>query len=450
MDTIKELDSKHHLSPMSDWKTLLEEGGRRIITKGEGIYVWDSTGKCYTDGMSGLWCVNLGYSNDDIKTAIKEQLEVLPYYNSFFKTSNEPAAELSKLLATITPSHINHFFYGCSGSDANDTIFKIVRRYWANKKRTSKKIFISRKNAYHGSTVLSATLGGMEPMHQLNDLVIKDIVHINQPYTFDAGVPYNDAEFGLKLARELEDKILELGAENVAAFIGEPIQGAGGVIIPPDSYWPEVARICKQYEVLLISDEVICGFGRTGKWFGFEHNNIMPDIITTAKGINSGYVPLSAVGVSDEVYNGLISQAKEFSHGYTYSAHPLACRAAVANIAYMQKHHIIEHINKDIAPHFHALGRELMDYPLVGEVRFRGLLMAIELVKNKNTRERFEQDIGIICRDIAINNGLIMRACRHSMVLAPPFVITKQELDEIFQTIYNVLDQTMEAAKKIN
>lgn len=449
MKSLQQTDLAYHLSPMSDWKSLTKEGGRKIIVKGKGIYVWDDVGNRYIDGMSGLWCVNLGYSCEPIKKAIKEQLDILPYYNAFFKTSNEPAAELSEILAEVTPSGINHFFYGCSGSESNDTVYKLVRRYWNNTGQPWKRKFIARKNGYHGSTLLSATLGGIEAMHNLNDTPIPDIVHISQPYSFDAGVPYNDKDFGYKMAKEVEDKILELGPDQVAAFIGEPIQGAGGVIIPPDSYWPEVEKICRRYNVILVTDEVICGFGRTGKWFGCDLFGVKPDLMTMAKGITSGYVPLSAVGVSDRIYDGLLMKAKEFSHGYTYSSHPVLCQAGVATLKYIREKKLIDTISQKLAPYLHKQAKKLEKHPLVGEVRYQGLLIAIELVKNKKTRERFQSDIGTICRDICFQKGLIMRACKHTMVLAPPFITTIEEVDAIFKMIDDIMEKTLKAANEL-
>lgn len=449
MTTIKEKDIKYHLSPMSDWKNLEKEGGRKIIVKGKGVYFWDINKKQYLDGMAGLWCLNLGYSCKPVKDAITQQLKELPFYNAFFKTSNRPTARLSELLSKITPHGINHFFYGCSGSDANDTIFKLIRRYWSHLGKPKKKVIISRKNSYHGSTLFGAALGGMEAMHKLNDLKIPDITHIDQPYTFDAGKDYNDHQFGLDCARQLEKKILKLGADKVGAFIGEPIQGAGGVIIPPNSYWPEISRICKKYNVLLVSDEVICGFGRTGKWFGCENWSVAPDFITMAKGISSGYIPLSAVGVSEKIYKVLIKKSVEFSHGYTYSAHPVATSAGVATLEWMINNRILDKINKETAPYFHHKGKEMESHPLIGEVRFKGMLMAFELVKDKTTRKRFKDDIGSICRDICSENGLVMRACKHTMVLSPPLVITKAEINKMFVLIKKAFDATLLKSKKI-
>ncbi len=449
MSNIKELDTKYHLSPMSDWRSIADEGGRTLISRAEGIYLWDTNGRKYLDSMSGLWCVNVGYSCKPVKEAVARQLEILPYYNAFFKTSNLPVANLSKLLSSLCPGDISHFFYGNSGSDANDTVFKLVRAYWQSLEQPQKRVFISRKNSYHGSTVLAAALGGMDSMHALNDLKFEDIHHIAQPYSFDAGRPYNDESFGLECAAALEQKIQELGAENVAAFIGEPIQGAGGVIIPPDSYWPEVQKITKKYNILLISDEVICGFGRTGKWFGGDNWRVKPDIMTMAKGITSGYMPLSAVGISDAVYAVLTNQKKEFSHGYTYSSHPVACEAALANLNYIMETELLETLSEDIIPYFHAKGQELTGHPIVGEVRFKGMLMAFELVANKETRQRFKEDIASICRDFCLDIGFIMRACKHTMVIAPPLIISKEEIDTLFLMILQSFDKTFKKSQGV-
>ena len=270
LDQLQRADAKHHLHPFTDTKEINEQG-TRVIVKADGVYIWDAEGNKLLDGMAGLWCVNVGYGRKELAEAAYQQMLKLPYYNSFFQCTTPPAIELAEVLADLAPSHINRVFFTSSGSESNDTVVRMVRRYWDLLGEPQKTVIISRKNAYHGSTIAAASLGGMKFMHEQGGLSLPDIVHIDQPYWYAEGGDIEPSDFGLKVAQQLEEKIIELGPDRVAAFIGEPIQGAGGVIIPPETYWPEVQRICDKYEILLVADEVICGFGRTGKWFGSDY-----------------------------------------------------------------------------------------------------------------------------------------------------------------------------------
>jgi putrescine aminotransferase len=443
----RESDTRYHLHPFTDYRSLAESGSR-IITKAEGIWLEDSEGRRLLDGMAGLWCVNVGYGRKELAEVAYRQMLELPYYNTFFKTATPPSIELSEKLVALTPDGLNHVFYGCTGSDANDTIVRMVRHYWNLMDKPGKKTFISRKYAYHGSTMVSASLGGMSGMHAQADLPLPGFVHVMEPYWYDNGEPGESLEdFGRRAARALEDKILELGADQVAAFIGEPIQGAGGVLVPPGSYWPEVQRICKQHDVLLIADEVICGFGRTGHWFGSDLLDIKPDLMPIAKGLTSGYLPLSAVMVGDRVTEGLTERGGEFTHGYTYSGHPVACAVALANIEIMEREKLVERVHDDTGPYLQSKLRETLDgHPLVGEVRGVGLIGAIELVQDRKTRRHFEPlgRVGGICRDICFANDLVMRAVRDAMVFSPPLIISKDEIDEFVRRTKHCIDLTAE------
>ncbi len=310
------VDTRHHLHPFTHYQSLAKEGSR-IIVRAQGPYLWDSEGERILDSMAGLWCVNVGYGRKELAEAAYRQMLELPYYNTFFKTATPPSIELSRLLVELTPKGLNHVFFGSSGSDANDTVVRMVRHYWNLQGKPAKKTFIGRELGYHGSTMTGASLGGMSAMHAQADLPLPGFAHILPPYWYGRGGDLTPEEFGLAAARALETKALELGPDKVAAFIGEPIMGAGGVIVPPDTYWPEIQRICRRYDVLLIADEVICGFGRIGQWFGSQIFAIEPDLMTLAKGITSGYVPLSAVMVGDRVAACLIEKGGEFHHGYT-------------------------------------------------------------------------------------------------------------------------------------
>ncbi|TXH32213.1 MAG: aspartate aminotransferase family protein [Rhodospirillaceae bacterium] len=433
---------RHHIHPFTD-NAQLHGIGSRVIAKAEGTYLWDSEGERLLDAFAGLWCVNVGYGRKSIADVAYKQLQELPYYNTFFKTTHPPVAELSKLLVDMTPKQFNNVFYGQSGSDANDTIVRMVRTYWNLKKQPKKKTIISRINGYHGSTMVAASLGGMNYMHELADLPFPGFVHIRQPYWYGEGGNSTPEDFGKLCAKALEDKILELGAENVAAFIGEPIQGAGGVIIPPQTYWPAVQEICKKYDLLLIADEVICGFGRTGHWFGSEYFGIESDFMTMAKGITSGYMPLSAIMVSDRVAD-VLNSGIDFSHGYTYSGHPVSCAVAIENIRIIREEKLVERVHDETGPYLTKRLQELLDHPLVGEVRNVGLMGGIELVKDKKTRKTFEPvgDTGTICRDHCFRLGLVMRATRDTMLISPSLTWTKGNIDDFMKLTKEALDLT--------
>jgi len=443
---LQELDKEHHLHPFTDHKELHEKKSR-IITRADGVYIYDADGNKYLDGMSGLWCVNAGYGRDDLVDAATKQMRELPYYNSFFQCANPPSIKLAAMLSDISQPQFNHAFFSSSGSEANDTIVRMVRRYWDLMGQPERHTIISRKNAYHGSTVAAASLGGMKPMHEQSGLPIPGIVHVEQPYWFGSDRSRSPDELGIQAARSIENKINELGVDKVAAFIGEPVQGAGGVIIPPDSYWPEVQRICDEYGILLISDEVITGFGRMGEWFGADYYGTRPDFMPFAKGVTSGYLPLGGVMVGDRVADVLIEKGGEFYHGYTYSGHPAACAVAIANLRILQDDGLIDRVRNDIGPYLRMAWSKLAGHPLVGEVRSVGLLCALELVKSKDPIELFDekQGVGAICRDILVNDGLIMRAVGDTIVAAPPFVLSHSEADELIEKAWTCLDLTQQA-----
>ena len=443
---LQELDAEHYLHPFTDHKDLHKKKSR-IITRADGVYIYDSDGNKILDGMSGLWCVNAGYGRTEIVDAATRQLRELPYYNSFFQCAHPPSIELATILSELSQPQLQHVFFAGSGSESNDTIVRMVRRYWDLLDQPQRHTIISRKNAYHGSTVAAASLGGMKPMHEQSGLPIPGIVHVEQPYWFGSDRSLSPEEFGIQAARSIEAKINEIGAHKVAAFIGEPVQGAGGVIIPPETYWPEVQRICEEYGILLISDEVITGFGRLGEWFGADYYGTRPDFMTFAKGVTSGYLPLGGVFVSDRVAGVLIDKGGEFYHGYTYSGHPAACAVAIENIRILQRENLIERVKNDIGPNFQAGWKKLGEHPLVGEARVVGLMGALELVRDKATLERFEEKLGAgtICRDLFVNNGLVMRAVGDTMVAAPPLVISHEEVDELVETAWKCLDLTRQA-----
>jgi putrescine aminotransferase len=440
------MDRRHYLHPFTDHKELGEKGSK-IVTRAEGPYIWDSEGNRILDGMAGLWCVNLGYGRQDLVDAAARQMQELPYYNSFFQCTHPPAIELSEVLGQISPGNFKHCFFTGSGSEANDTQVRLIRRYWDLKGQPEKMTIIARKNAYHGSTVAAASLGGMKEMHKQLIMPVPGIVHIEQPYHFELGADLSPEEFGLQQARLLEEKILEIGVEKVAAFIGEPVQGAGGVIIPPESYWPEIQRICDEYGILLVADEVITAFGRLGEWFASSRMGIRPDLISIAKGVTSGYLPLGGALVSDRVADVIIAEGGEFAHGFTYSGHPASCAVALATIRILREEGIIERVRRDAEPWFSQRWAGLADHPIVGEARSLGLVGAIEIVQNKSEHERFPKDAraGTLCRDFCFENGLVMRAVGDTMIVSPPLIMEEQHFDELAEKAWRSLDLTARA-----
>ena len=436
-------DIAHHFHPFTDHKSFHAEGGPRIITHAKGSWIWDANGNRMLDAMSGLWCVNIGYGRTELAEAAYRQMLDLPYYNTFFKTSTVPATRLAEKVSSLLPARFKQVFFTNSGSEANDTMIRFLRYYWQVMGKPYRKVFIARTRGYHGSTMASASLGGMAGMHGQGGLPLPGFEHVMQPDWFALGGDMSPDDFGLKAAREVEKKILEVGPDNVAAFVGEPIQGAGGVIIPPKTYWPEVERICRKYGILMVADEVICGFGRTGEWFGHQTFGFNPDIVVMAKGLSSGYLPIGAVAICDHLIGDFFARSGEFVHGFTYSGHPAACAVALENIRILEDEKLIERV-RELAPCLRDKLSGLADHPIVGEVRSEGFIGAIELVANKKTRGRFagEGRVGTICRDRCFANGLIMRACWDTLVFAPPFCIEKAEIDQWVELARTALDET--------
>lgn len=441
--TLQKLDAEHHLHPFND-NAALAKRGTRILTRGEGCYVWDADGNQLLDAFAGLWCVNVGYGRKELGEVASKQMTQLAYYNSFFQCTTEPTIELAAKLAELAPGDLNHAFFVNSGSEANDTILRLVRHFWAVQDQPQKTIFIGRHDGYHGTTMAGASLGGMKGMHKQGGLPIPDIHHIDPPFWFADGGDLSEDEYGLVAARRLEQKILELGPERVAAFIGEPIMGAIGVYIPPKTYWPEIERICRQYDVLLVADEVICGFGRTGEWFGSQYFGFQPDIMPVAKGITSGYIPLGAAMFNDRISKVLKEQGGELAHGATYSGHPVCAAVALENIRILQDEKIVERAKTETAPYLAQRWAELGEHRLVGQARIAGMVGALELVPDKKKRAFFPErgTVGPRCRDHALKHGLILRATWDAMLLSPPLIITRAQVDELFDKTWKALDDT--------
>lgn len=449
---LRQLDIEHHLAAHADYKVIRDIGGSRIITRAEGCYIYDSDGNAIFDGMSGLWCVQVGYGRKELADAARDQMLELPFYNTFFKTAAPPTILLATKVAELLGGNLSHVFFNNSGSEAVDTVIRLVRYYWQVKGQPERNVIIARNNAYHGSTVAGTSLGGMKAMQKQGGPWVPGIEHVMQPYGFEEGFGENSDTFAERAAQALEERILQVGPEKVAAFIGEPVQGAGGVIIPPAGYWPRVEAICRKYGILLVCDEVICGFGRMGRWFGFQHYGIKPDLVSMAKGLSSGYLPISAVGVSRPIVDTIREAGAAFLHGYTYSGHPTAAAVALKNIEIIEREKLIERTANETGPHLAKRMAEIAQHPLVGEARSIGLLGAIELVSSKGTNKRFGGKEGApaeLVRDICIANGLMVRAVRDSIIMAPPLVITREEIDKVFVILRKALDEATPALRAL-
>ncbi|HBS98333.1 aspartate aminotransferase family protein [Salipiger marinus] len=438
---LQALDAAHHMHPFTTAQDLARKGAR-VITRAEGCWLTDSEGERILDGMAGLWCVNVGYGRRELADVAQRQMLELPYYNTFFQTTHVPVIQLAAKIAELAPGDLNTVFFASSGSEANDTNLRLVRTYWQEKGEPQRDVIISRWNGYHGSSVGSGSLGGMKGMHAQGGMPIPGIHHIDQPHWYNEGGDMTPEEFGLERARQLEAAIEEIGPHRVAAFIAEPIQGAGGVIIPPSTYWPEVQRIVDKYGILLIADEVICGFGRTGAWFGSETVGIRPDIMTIAKGLSSGYQPIGGSILSDEVA-GVIAKT-EFNHGYTYSGHPVASAVALENLRILQEEKIVERVRDDTGPYLKTKFEALAEHPLVGEARIVGMMGSLALTPDKASRAPFEAEAGTagyITRERCFANNLIMRHVYDRMIISPPLVISKEEIDILISRAWTALDE---------
>jgi len=438
---LQRLDAAHHMHPFTENAALARKGAR-IMVRGEGVWLTDTEGHKILDGMAGLWCTNIGYGRKELGDVAKRQMDELAYYNTFFQTSHVPAIALAAKLAELAPGDLNHVFFAGSGSEANDTNIRAVRRYWDIKGMPEKRVIIARHNGYHGSTMGGGSLGGMAPIHAHGGK-IDGIVHIGEPNWWAQGGDMTPEAFGLMRAQELEAKILELGADKVAAFIGEPVQGAGGVIIPPSTYWPEIQRIVDKYGILLIADEVITGFGRTGNWFGSQTFGIRPHIMTIAKGLSSGYQPIGGSIMCDEVAEVLGSHG-DFNHGYTYSGHPVAAAVALENLRIIEEEGIVEHVRNVAHPYLNERWQALTDHPLVGEAKLVGLMGSIALTPNKAARAKFASETGTVgyrCRERCFANNLIMRHVGDRMIIAPPLVIKPEEIDMLMARAKKSLDE---------
>jgi 4-aminobutyrate--pyruvate transaminase len=429
------------------------EVGPLVLERGKGVFVYDTTGKDYIEGMAGLWCTSLGYSNQELAEVAYEQLKKLPFTHLFSGRSHDPAIELAEKLKEIAPVPISKVFYGASGSDANDTQVKLV--WYMNNAlgRPKKKKIISRLKAYHGVTVASASLTGLPANHTDFDLPIPNVLHTSCPHHYRFAQPgESELDFSARLAAELDEMIQREGPDTVAAFIAEPVMGAGGAVTPPEGYFEAINAVLAKYDVLFISDEVITGFGRTGEMFGTTTYKMKADTLSCAKALTSAYFPLSAVLINEPVYEVLVDQSKKigtFGHGNTYAGHPVGCAVAVKTLEIYQRDRIIEHVRK-VEPKFLQRLTKLAEHPLIGEARGVGLIGGIEFVKDKASKAQFEAKKGVAQKStsFAQEEGLILRALGGDRVaFCPPLVITEAEIDELFDRYERALGRTLDWVK---
>lgn len=438
---VQNADRAHHMHPFTD-PGALRQAPPFVIDHAEGCYITGQNIKLL-DAMAGLGCVNVGYGRKELAEVAAEAMERLAYYHSFAAVANPYAGLLAAKIADLAPAHLNKVFFANSGSEANETLIKLVRLYWKMKGQDSKRIIISRDYAYHGSTIATTLLNGNKAM--LDDFGLKagkDVIHAMAPFWYRLGGDMSPDEFGLHAARDIERRILEAGPENVAAFWGEPIQGTLGAVIPPATYWPEVERICRKYDVLLVADEVVTGFGRTGNWFAQETFGFKADMMALAKGLSSAYLPISAAVVSDEIAKVIEGREAVLQHGFTTSGHPVTAAVALRNLEILEREGLVGQIAKDTGPYFSRTLKALEDHPLVGEARVSGLMAGIELAKDKSTREQYPLELAI-CEHVGqacLMRGLIVRPVGNVLVLCPPFILNHGEIDFIGKVLREALD----------
>jgi 4-aminobutyrate--pyruvate transaminase len=437
-----EQDIAHHLHPVSNLHQLAKNGPL-ILARGEGVYLWDTDGKRYLDGFAGLWNVNVGYGRKELAEAAREQMETLAYSPSFFGLSTPPTTELSAKLATMLPGTVNHFQFTSGGAESNETAIKIARYYWSVGGRPEKVTIISRQMGYHGIAMGALSATGIPAYWDHFGPRPPGFIHVSAPYMYrNATEGMSEAEFVQALVDELEQTIEREGADTIAAFIGEPVQGAGGVVVPPDAYWPAIAAVLRKHDILFIADEVINGFGRTGTMFGVQQYGVQPDIVAMAKGITSGYIPLGAVGVTDAINERMIAQDTVFMHGFTYSGHPTATAVALRNLRIIEE--------EDLPANADARGkqllgglRELMDHPNVGNVRGKGMMAIVEVVGDKATKAKFDAKSGVGGKLQAATRkrGLIVRCADNGIAISPPLVMNAAEMDSLIGTVGDAITE---------
>lgn len=431
--TVRALDAAHFVHPFTSLADTANPENLRLIVDAQGSWLTDDHGTRVLDGTAGLWCVNVGYGREELVETAAAAMGRFSFASTFFRMTNEPCARLAEKVTGLLGERFAHVFFSSSGSEANDTAYRLIRAYWEARGEPDRKVFIARTNGYHGSTLVGASLGGMKSMHDLGHSMLPDVVHIPQPYHYMEGAGEDAASFGERIADTLELKIREIGPERIACFYAEPIQASGGVIIPPESYWPRIVEICRRHGILIAADEVVCGFGRLGQWFGHMHYDYAPDVVTMAKGISSGYLPLSATAISAEMHAALHGADTRITHGYTYSGHPVAAAVGLKNIEILEREGLVARTRDITGPAFAAMLESVATHPLVGNVRSVGLLGGIEIMRDHATRARFEPaaKIGGMLQDVCWPLGLNVRGIGSIMTLSPPLTISEVEIGMI-------------------
>jgi 4-aminobutyrate--pyruvate transaminase len=447
-------DLKHMLHPVTNLAAHKEKGPI-VMERGSGVFVYDETGKEYLEALSGLWCAALGFSEDELIEAAVEQMRKLPSYHSFGGRATPPIIDLAEKLIDFVPFDVTRALFVNSGSEANDTQIKLMWQYFNAIGKPEKKKIISREKAYHGSTIAAASLTGLAAFHQDFDLPIHNIIHTDCPNYYRDGEPgESEQEYATRLAGNLEKMIEREGADTVAAFIAEPVLGAGGVLLPPATYFEKVQKILKDNDILFIADEVICGFGRTGNMFGCETYGIEPDTVSLAKQLSSAYLPIAAVLIPEYMYDVLVEQSKKiglFAHGMTYGGHPVPAAVALRTLEIYEERDILGQVRK-VSPRFQKRIDQLADHPLVGNTRSVGLLGAVEMMADKETKRPFDTShgVGARCLVAAEDEGLVIRSLGDTIGICPPLIISESEIDELFDRLTRALDSTEAAVGKEN
>ncbi|MBA3449607.1 MAG: aspartate aminotransferase family protein [Chloroflexia bacterium] len=437
-------DQAHLLHPLSNLRALRDHGPL-VMVRGEDVFLWDSDGKRYIDAFSGLWNVNVGHGRAELADAAAAQIHEVAFVPNFFGLASPPPIELATRLAELFPGSLNHFQFTSGGAESNETALKIARYYWWLKGRPEKVTILSRHMAYHGIAMGALAATGIPTYHEGFGPRMPGFVHLTPPYQYRHGADMSEDEFVASLVRELEETIAREGAETIAAMIGEPVQGAGGVVVPPQGYWAAIAPVLKEHDILLIFDEVICGFGRTGTMFGMQQYGVTPDIVSFAKGITSGYIPLGGVGVSDEIWDTLSTPDRMFMHGFTYSGHPVACAVALPNIEIIERERLPENAGRAGEYLLGALHDRLDDHPHVGNVRGKGLMLFVELVADKTSKAKLDpaRNIGGKLTAATRARGIIVRPVNDGIAISPPLTIQQPELDEIASAIADSIDEVL-------
>jgi putrescine aminotransferase len=437
---LQEADKAFHLHPFTDHKEMHGQG-TNVIVSGEGCYLTEATGRRLLDGLAGLWCVNVGYGRHEIVDAVAEQMRRLPYYCSFFNTTNEPAIRLAERLAQLAPSRLKHTLFCNSGSEANETALKVIRAWQKLRGKPQKTKILSRTYSYHGVTLATTSMTGLPGCYQPFDLPFPGFIHVPGPNPYGANSSLDAVAYGKWCIEETARVIEREGAETISAMFVEPVQGAGGVIVPPDGYLAALRRLCRDNDILFVADEVITGFGRLGEWFASNLWELDPDLMTLAKGITSGYLPLGATMLSDEIAQDVIKSGN-FAHGFTYSSHPTTAAAAVANLDVLEQNKLIPRVRNEVGPYFQQNLHQFASHPAVGEVRGYGLIGALELLPREGRAALTPTSLlGAKAAKIAREEGVIVRGIRDLIAMSPPFIITKAEIDMLFAAVRRTLDR---------